>query len=248
MRRLLNKKKKIQHFCSKYYHKYKLSKGVIPPAFLRKRLANLHLPGHSEILVYAFHHAKLIDKNDIREEFDHDSLRKRSKEMFSKLSENLSKFVPLRFCPDKWFKMLNGFIYSLLQDSTGTKVNLGTDREILWSKIVKTSASGAPYYCKKGDLRKEFDDIFDSILNGTFDRSVFNQPNIIYTVSQPSKSGKIKQRLIFCPPFAVTVLELFFYANLCDSFNRNNRSSIVMGYSQMDLFNMNLDFKDYYKS
>jgi hypothetical protein len=77
--------------------------------------------------------------------------------------------------------------------------------------------------------------------------SVFSMPNIIYTVSQPSKSGKIKQRLIFCPPFAVTILELYFYSNLCSFFTRNDSSSIVMGQSQMDLYNMNIKYKDYFK-
>jgi hypothetical protein len=72
-------------------------------------------------------------------------------------------------------------------------------------------------------------------------------PNIIYTVSQPSKDGEIKERLIFCPPFAVTVLELFFYSNLCSFFTRNDSSSIVMGQSQMDLYNMNIKYKDFYK-
>jgi hypothetical protein len=73
-------------------------------------------------------------------------------------------------------------------------------------------------------------------------------PNIIYTVSQPSKDGSIKERLIFCPPFAVTVLELFFYSNLCSFFTRNDSSSIMMGNSQMDLYRMNIAYTDKFKA
>jgi hypothetical protein len=67
-------------------------------------------------------------------------------------------------------------------------------------------------------------------------------------VSQPSKDGTIKERLIFCPPFAVTILELFFYSKLCSFFTRNDGSSIVMGNSQMFLYNLNIQKKDSFKT
>jgi hypothetical protein len=52
-------------------------------------------------------------------------------------------------------------------------------------------------------------------------------------VTQPSKEGKLKQRIIFCPPFAVTVLELVVFSKLTDKFTRNEESDIVMGFSQL---------------
>lgn len=76
---------------------------------------------------------------------------------------------------------------------------------------------------------------------------MFDQPNIIYTIFQPSKTGNLKNRLIFCPPFAVTILELVVFSKTCDFFTRNDRSSIVMGNSQMDLFNLNLKHKKEFK-
>jgi len=94
---------------------------------------------------------------------------------------------------------------------------------------------------KKGTLRAEFDIIFSSIIDNTFDCSVFKLPNIIYSITQPSKSGKLKQRIVFCPPFAVTILELMFYSLLCDFFTRNSNTSIFMGFGQIDLFNLNKD-------
>lgn len=66
-------------------------------------------------------------------------------------------------------------------------------------------------------------------------------------VHQPGKSGKLKQRIVFCPPFAVTVLELFFFSLLCDIFTRKTDSSIFMGFSQMDMFKLSQEKTDRYK-
>jgi hypothetical protein len=73
--------------------------GVLPPSFLQKRLNNLHLPGHSEILSYAFHNSGICSKHKIRAAFDHDVLRQKSSDSFSKLLKNLNTFKELKFSP-----------------------------------------------------------------------------------------------------------------------------------------------------
>jgi hypothetical protein len=105
--------------------------GVVPPLHIRKRLNNLFLPGHSEILTYAFHHSGLCSKHKIRAAFDHDVLRRKSSDSFSKLIDNLNTFKELKFNPLLWTKICKGFVYSLLQQKHINKIQFDYDRESL---------------------------------------------------------------------------------------------------------------------
>jgi hypothetical protein len=114
--------------------------------------------------------------------------------------------------------------------------------------VVKSSGSGAPYFCKKADLKDEGFKIFNSIKEKRYDEEVFNMPNVIYQVVQASKSGKYKRRLVYCPPFAVTILELYFGLNIQKFFVGNKLSSIVIGHKQLHLYDLNLGLGDFYKA
>lgn len=100
----------------------------------------------------------------------------------------------------------------------------------VWSNIVKSSGSGAPFYTKKGNLKEEARKIVETINNNNFDESVFNLPFTIYQVVQPGKSGKYKRRIVYCPPFAVTVLETVFGISPTSYFVGNRDTSIVTGH------------------
>jgi len=71
---------------------------------------------------------------------------------------------------------------------------------------------------------------------------------VVYQVVQASKSGKYKPRLVYCPPFAITVLENVFGIPVLDHFVGNTNTSIIIGHSQMHLYNMNISEKDYFKA
>jgi hypothetical protein len=113
--------------------------------------------------------------------------------------------------------------------------------------VVKSSGSGAPYFCKKAELKDVCFEIVRSVKEQRFDEQVFRMPNVIYQVIQASKSGKYKRRIVYCPPFAVTVLELIFGLNVQKHFVSNENTSIVMGHKQEFLYNLNIKFKDYNK-
>lgn len=100
-------------------------------------------------------------------------------------------------------------------------------------------------------MREEFVDIVNSIKNGTFDTSVFKLPSVIYMIQQPGKSGKIKNRLIYCPPFAVTVLEMVLGLDIIDYFkgeSEKGKGSVVLGNKQLDLYELNIKLKNYHKT
>jgi hypothetical protein len=61
---------------------------------------------------------------------------------------------------------------------------------------------------------------------------------MLHFVPQSGKSGKVKMRLIYCPPLAITVLEIFFFYNVTQHFNNNDDSAITQGYTQISLFNL----------
>lgn len=113
--------------------------------------------------------------------------------------------------------------------------------------MVKSSGSGAPYFTKKSNLKEECYEIVNSFRNEAFDEHVFNMPNVIYRVVQASKSGKFKGRLVYCPPFAITCLELMFGCSVSDHFVGNKDSSVIMGHKQMYLYELNKRLKDYNK-
>jgi len=96
-----------------------------------KRLLNLHLPGHSEIISYAFHNSGICSKHKIRDAFDHDKLKEDTLNVFTKLSYNLQIFKELKFNPLLWYKMNKNFVYSLLKIPSGKKVDFLNDREEL---------------------------------------------------------------------------------------------------------------------
>jgi len=57
---------------------------------------------------------------------------------------------------------------------------------------------------------------------------------------------------VYCPPFAVTILELYFGLNIVDYFKviegeGLRQLPIVSGSRQVDLFNFNISIKDYNK-
>jgi len=57
---------------------------------------------------------------------------------------------------------------------------------------------------------------------------------------------------VYCPPFAVTILELYFGLNIVDYFKVKEGEGlrqlpIVSGSRQVDLFNFNISIKDYNK-
>lgn len=55
---------------------------------------------------------------------------------------------------------------------------------------------------------------------------------------QPSKKGKLKLRLVYCPPFAITILELYFGINVTDHFKNNLDTSVSSGLRQKDLYDL----------
>jgi len=238
----------VERITSHYFSHYQRSKEGFVPEFVTKRMRNHHIPGHSEIMVYAFHNHGLFDKNFLRKIYDPESQKATISKVFSTLIEDLTVAKPISLSPGEWSECCKAIIYRGLGTSGGSMFSLNLDRENVWARIHKTSASGAPYFVKKGELRKEFDEIFDSILNKSFDRKVFDLPNMIYMVTQPSKTGKLKQRLIFCPPLAVTILELVMFSKVCDYFTQNSDSSLMMGNSQLQLFEMCISMTKYAKT
>jgi hypothetical protein len=124
-------RKFIKDFCSKEFFRYQQMSGVIPPEYVCKRLRNHHLPGHSEILTYAFHNQGIVSKSKIRACFDHDTLLSETKLTFAKLKENLNTFIPIKVTPKTWELMNKKFIYSLLQKPSGEKVCFLNNREEL---------------------------------------------------------------------------------------------------------------------
>lgn len=86
-------------WCSHQFHNYQNQTSFDVPDYIKKRLRNFHIPGHSEILVYAFHHSGLFDKNFLRDIFDTVKQRDTINDVFSKLKSNLDNFVPVKLSP-----------------------------------------------------------------------------------------------------------------------------------------------------
>lgn len=112
------------------------------------------------------------------------------------------------------YKAIERLVFSLFpNDEYIHKKRLNYNRDLLWSKLKKTSSSGLPYLKKKGDCWSEFCDIIDLIQREEILKSEIIQdaglPNIIFTVVQPGKS-KLKTRSVYCPPFLISVLEMIF--------------------------------------
>jgi hypothetical protein len=89
--------------------------------------------------------------------------------------------------------------------------------------------------------------VVDDFRDQRFDENVFDLPFVVYQVIQASKSGKYKNRLVYCPPFKITVLETIFGAELTESFLGNNESSIFVGHRQTDIYNLVQDIKMFNK-
>jgi hypothetical protein len=87
-------------------------------------------------------------------------------------------------------------------------------------------------------LREQCDKIVEDFNNNKFDRSVFNLPFVVYQVVQASKSNKYKRRLVYCPPFAITVLETIFGGLVTDSFLNNDNTAIFIGHKQIKIHNL----------
>jgi hypothetical protein len=66
---------------------------------MKVRLQNYHLPGHSEIITYALHNAGIINKHDVRTTFSVSNMKATIDDVFQKLKDNLTQFVPIRFSP-----------------------------------------------------------------------------------------------------------------------------------------------------
>lgn len=115
--------------------------------------------------------------------------------------------------------------------------------------MVKSSSSGAPYYCKKADLQ---DVVFDTVdrfrEDGFIDEEVFRMPTVIYNVVQASKSGKFKRRLVYCLPFKCTIYEIILGSNILDFFVNNNNTSLVVGHTQKSIYDLMMKQGEFHKN
>jgi len=73
------------------------------------------------------------------------------------LYETDSNFTPN---PDLMFKVTKDTLTNLFQDNVPV-LELSTNAENIWDKVVKSSGSGAPYFCKKAELK----DVSDSVVS-----------------------------------------------------------------------------------
>ena len=91
----------LRNRCTNQFFKYKDTKSFDVPSYIKKRLGNFHIPGHSEILVYAFHNSKIVDKKILRDIFDTDTQKSTINGIFAKLKLNLENFVPVKLGPQQ---------------------------------------------------------------------------------------------------------------------------------------------------
>jgi hypothetical protein len=80
----------------------------------------------------------------------------------------------------------------------------------------------------------------------------FRMPVVVFNRIAPSDSGTLKRRHVYCPPFAVTVIEAIYGGSLLSYF-KDSDSCIFIGRTQLqisqhvqsrkDLFQLSLDFK-----
>lgn len=100
---------------------------------------------------------------------------------------------------------------------------------------------------KKADCIDDVTSIHASIIAKQFDSTVFDIPSVIFVVPKASTGGNMKHRNVYCPPLAVTVLEMYFGINICDFFVKNENSSCVIGHGQAHLYGLNIDYTGYHK-
>jgi len=121
------------------------------------------------------------------------------------------------------------------------------NKDVVWNNIRKSSSSGAPNFVKKGTLMEEVYNVVDSVTKQSFDTTVFKYPWVCFIVYQPSESG-YKGRVVYCPPFEVTTLEIMFGLKLMQYFESSHSSAINIGHFQTDLYALMKSKVSYFKA
>lgn len=167
------------------------------------------------------------------------------KRTIMKMKESFETYYPIKLNVDIFNSTLVT-VDSMVFKDKDVKFSVEYDFDTIWSYVRKSSSSGLPYLKKKGDLIDVAREIVHSVANHRFDKSVFSIPSIVFSVYQSGNSG-YKGRLVFCPPFAITILEYMFSIHLNDYFIESKTSSIMIGDLQKELYELMLSFKDKWK-
>jgi hypothetical protein len=131
---VIKSRSNVLSFCKRSVDKFQKQRIYEVPDVVKKRLDNYHLPGHFEPLVYLFHHAGLIDKNDLRSKYDKDLLLKDAKDALLKAKDDYSKkvFDSRKFTPDFVSHSAGYLINNLFTGGSPLpRIKLASDREFI---------------------------------------------------------------------------------------------------------------------
>uniref|UniRef100_A0A2V0R9P7 RdRp catalytic domain-containing protein n=1 Tax=viral metagenome TaxID=1070528 RepID=A0A2V0R9P7_9ZZZZ len=125
-------------------------------------------------------------------------------------------------------------------DNIVPKLNKTLDPKVIFSALNKRASSGLPHFKKKGQMLKTVIKVCDEYNSKDYDtiEKYFQLPAVVYRIVQPGKSGKFKNRYVYGPPIEVTIIELIFGYEVMNYFLEKQDSGIVLGKTQVELFNL----------
>jgi hypothetical protein len=160
-------------------------------------------------------------------------------EVFTKAKTLFQSPAYYKIDPSRLYISVRRTVTQLLK----SKAAVTYDRDLIINQIHGDTATGYPYFKKKRDMLHLVDKVIDEVKNNRVPEEYFTRPAIVYTVTQPGKEGKLKKRLVYCPPMEITILEIMFGLTFAQSYLGNHDHPVFSGNSQLDLFNLNINHK-----
>lgn len=131
-------------------------------------------------------------------------------------------------------------------DLKESSLSICYDEQVIWNNVRKSSSSGLPNLRKKGTQRHVVSKIVHSMRAKLLSEHIFKYQWLASIVYQPSDKG-YKGRIIYMPPFEVTILEIMFGSAIQDYLLQSKTTVLKIGKLQMDLHDLMKSISDKYK-
>jgi hypothetical protein len=110
------------------------------------------------------------------------------------------------------------------------------DDSVIHSCVRWNSNSGFPHLSKKYDSKWQFEEALKTLSGNHVPYDASNVPAAVFSRTSAAEGGGYKRRGVYCPPFFITVIEIFFGKNILDYFLSNTtQNTIIMGRTQSQI-------------
>lgn len=171
---------------------------------------------------------------------------------FSDMKTNFTTFVPVKF-NNAQLKQATLWTLSLLFPTSLPEFRVTTDVRSIERTIRWNANAGFPTLKRKDALRSTLPALLRRTCVEGFSEFL-KQPVVVFNRIAPTDSGTLKRRHVYCPPFAITVLEVIFGIQVMEHFLRSD-GCIKMGWTQQKIsdhvssrpncYQLSIDFKTY---